>query len=93
MFEKNQDKLLSLALEATSDGIWKWHIPSGEAYFSPQYYLMLGYEPLELPANYDTWASLLHPDDLEETQSVIEHHFQSRKNDYAYREKSGESAK
>ena len=82
MLEKNRQQLLSLALEATSDGVWTWHIPTGEAYFSPPYYAMLGYEPSELPASYETWTSLLHPDDLENTQSTIQSHFRERNNEY-----------
>ena len=80
---KNQNvKLLALTLEATNDGIWAWHIPSGEAYFSPRYYTMLGYEPDEMPANYDTWAGLLHPDDLEKTQEIIQNHIANKSVSY-----------
>ena len=57
------DALLELALEATNDGIWTWHIPTGEAFFTPRYYTMLGFEPHEMPARYETWESLVHPDD------------------------------
>ena len=61
------DELLALALEATSDGLWDWDVPSGKTYFSPRYFTMLGYEPDELPASYETWTSLLHPDDRQDT--------------------------
>jgi PAS domain S-box-containing protein len=64
-------ELLALALEATNDGVWTWNFATGEAYFSPRYYTMLGYEPDELPASYETWADLLHPDDAEEVQRSI----------------------
>jgi two-component system cell cycle sensor histidine kinase/response regulator CckA len=65
------DDLLALALEATSDGIWTWHLPTGDTFFSPRYYTMLGYDPHELPPTFETWASLVHPEDLEPTQQVI----------------------
>ena len=77
----NKDHLM-LALEATSDGVWVWHIPSGEAYFSPRYYAMLGYAPDAFPANYDSWASLLHPDDLKKTQATIQNHIQDKSESY-----------
>ncbi|MGD9332722.1 MAG: PAS domain-containing protein [Desulfobacterales bacterium] len=77
-----EDTFLTTALEATSDGIWSWHIPSGEAYFSARYYTMLGYEPDELPASYDTWVSLLHPDDLKPTQEIIQNHIDNRSESY-----------
>lgn len=56
----NEDRL-RLALEATSDGLWDWAAASGECYFSPRWYTMLGYEPDELPGNIASWESLLHP--------------------------------
>jgi PAS domain S-box-containing protein len=76
------EMLSALALEATSDGIWAWHIPSGKAYFSPRYYIMLGYVPDELPAAYDTWVSLLHPDDREPTQAAIRQHIENQSDTY-----------
>ncbi len=75
-------RLLTLALDASDDGIWAWHLPTGEAFFSPRYYTMLGYEPDEFPAGYDTWAGLLHPDDLEKTQAVIQQHINERSEGY-----------
>jgi PAS domain S-box-containing protein len=79
---KQPDKLAALTLEATSDGTWAWHIPSGETYFSPRYYTMLGYAPDELPANFDTWAGLLHPDDAAPTQETIQRHIENRNEGY-----------
>jgi len=66
-----RDELARLVLEATNDGIWDWNTKTGEAYFSPRYYTMLGYEPDEFPPCYNSWRGLLHPDDLEKTEAVI----------------------
>ncbi len=76
------NKLSTLALEATRDGVWAWHIPSGEAYFSPRYYTMLGYAPDELPANYDTWVHLLHPEDRAATEALVKEHIDSKRESY-----------
>jgi PAS domain S-box-containing protein len=81
--DKNSEKLkdkampesaerLRMVLEATSDGIWDWDIKTGQAYFSPRYYTMLGYEPDEFPSNYDNWRRLIHPDDVKATEAVIQ---------------------
>jgi PAS domain S-box-containing protein len=78
----SQETLLALALEATNDGIWAWHIPSGKAYFSPRYCTMLGYGPDELVASYQTWANLLHPEDLDSTQQTIQDHINNRSESY-----------
>ncbi|NTW37529.1 MAG: PAS domain S-box protein, partial [Syntrophobacteraceae bacterium] len=53
------------AMEATSDGIWDWNVATGDVYYSPGYFRMLGYEPEEFPAKADTWLELIHPDDRE----------------------------
>lgn len=82
MLTARHKNLLSLALETTSDGVWCWHVPSGKAYFSPQYYTMLGYAVDELPAGYATWLKLLHPDDLEPTKASISEHIENKSPSY-----------
>ena len=52
------------AMEATNDGLWDWHIVTGDVYFSPAYFRMLGYKPNELPNSAQTWLNLVHPDDV-----------------------------
>ena len=67
------EERLKLALDSVSDAVWDWRIDKDEVFFSSRWYLMLGYEPYELSQSYDTWKSLLHPDDLFQTeQNVIE---------------------
>ncbi|MBA4358134.1 MAG: hypothetical protein C0405_10465, partial [Desulfovibrio sp.] len=39
-------------------------LDTGESYFSPRYYTMLGYEPGEFAASFESFSKLLHPDDL-----------------------------
>ncbi|HOO73522.1 MAG TPA: EAL domain-containing protein [Spirochaetota bacterium] len=60
---KKKEELLTIALETTSDGIWDWFPQSGQTFFSSRFYTMLGYNPYELPQNYETWLNLIHPDD------------------------------
>ena len=73
----------ALGLEATDDGLWDWDMPSGNTYFSPRYYTMLGYAPYELPQHYDTWKRLVHPDDLERSISKIQKHIDDQNDSYA----------
>ncbi len=72
------ERRLSYSIEATSDGLWDWDMASGDVYFSPQWYTMLGYFPYELPSNYETWRKLLHPDDLEYAESEVKRHIDSK---------------
>jgi PAS domain S-box-containing protein len=59
----DREEQLDLALAATSQGLWDWHLLTGHCYFSPRYHQILGYEAGELPARFTTWTNLLHPDD------------------------------
>jgi len=65
------EERLSLALEGTTDGIWDWDLKTGEVYFSPRYYTMLGYEPDEFSPSYESWRQLLHPDDVKLSEKAV----------------------
>jgi PAS domain S-box-containing protein len=66
---------LSRAISASSDGVWEWSIETGQAYFSPRWYEMLGYRDQELPMTFQTWKYLCHPEDFpgvhQHTQEVV----------------------
>ncbi|GEM_PF-663025 len=59
-------------LTAVNDGLWDWQMHSGEVYFSPLYYGLLGYADGEFAANYATWRALVHPDDLGRAERELE---------------------
>ncbi|MCG8620279.1 MAG: PAS domain S-box protein [Desulfobacterales bacterium] len=71
------EQRLALVLDTLRDGVWDWRLDNGEVYFSPRYYTMLGYEPGELPAAYDTWRTLTHPEDLPSAEQTISEALQS----------------
>ncbi|MCE5335349.1 MAG: PocR ligand-binding domain-containing protein, partial [Desulfobacteraceae bacterium] len=60
---KESEERLRMALEGASDGIWDWDLRTGQTYFSPRYFTMLGYDPDEYPSRFESWKNLLHPDD------------------------------
>jgi len=60
---RQSKKRLDLAMEATSDALWDWDLRTNKTYFNPCFYTMLGYTPYELPQDFDTWKSLIHPQD------------------------------
>ena len=67
----------SITFEAVNDGLWDWHVPSGNAFFSPHYYTMLGYSDGEFPATYSSWRTLVHPDELESVEEQLQQHVKS----------------
>ncbi|BAH76213.1 PAS domain S-box protein [Solidesulfovibrio magneticus] len=90
---RKSDERLSLALMAANDGMWDWDISSGTTYFSPRYYTMLGYQPGEFPSDFDTWKSLLHPDDVEHAIHIVSESLNNSEGfeiDFRMRTKSGD---
>lgn len=76
---KLNEQRLTLALEATSDAIWQWNYITGETYYSSQWYNMLGYENQAFDMSFDTFKTLCHPDDFENTIIQINSILQNQK--------------
>ena len=68
---KEKTERLEFAIDAVEDGVWDWDPRTGTTYFSPRWFSMLGFEPGELPATYETWMNLLHPDDRADAVSTV----------------------
>jgi PAS domain S-box-containing protein len=62
--EKSEERL-KLALAASRVGIWDEDHISGEKYYSPMMYAILGYRPLEVEPSEEIWAKHIHPEDLD----------------------------
>ncbi|MBT9331592.1 putative bifunctional diguanylate cyclase/phosphodiesterase [Paracidobacterium acidisoli] len=58
-----QQDRFALAAEASQDGFWEWHLPSGTAWFSPRWQQISGFLTLELSADPDHWLTRVHPED------------------------------
>ena len=54
---------LVLATEGGNIGLWEGQLDGGAAWFSDQYWAMLGYIPDDMDASFATANELLHPDD------------------------------
>jgi PAS domain S-box-containing protein len=97
--KKAEDKLreseerYSMALAAVDDGIWEWNVPDGNAFFSSQFYNMLGYADGDFAAFYDSWRQLVHPEDVDRVESGIRKSVESGIKfiiDYRMKMKSGQ---
>jgi PAS domain S-box-containing protein len=67
------EERLWYAMEATSDGIWDWQITTGNCYFNPAYFRMLGYEETDFPHHtVSLWIELMHPEDRAVTITAAE---------------------
>lgn len=63
---------LQLALKVGRMGSWDWNMQTGELLWSEGYFTILGLQPNECKASYETWAVRVHPDDLTETEAKFQ---------------------
>jgi PAS domain S-box-containing protein len=90
---RKSEERLRLALDANSEGVWDWDIPSGRAFFSQCYSGMLGYEPEEFPKDYVGWKELVHPEDFERVNQAHAAHIHEGKEfcvEFRMRKKAGD---
>lgn len=73
---KESELRYELATQGTAAGIWDWlDINGSEEWWSPRFYELLGYENNEIPANLETFKTILHPDDRNLTIEKLQNHF------------------
>lgn len=73
------EERLAFALQGANDGLWDWNLDTNEVHYSARWFEMLGYQPFELPATLDTWATLVHPDDKAATLDAVEECLQGKR--------------
>jgi diguanylate cyclase (GGDEF)-like protein/PAS domain S-box-containing protein len=67
-----------LALESTGDGVWDWHVQTGEEFVSPRLLQMCGYDVGEPGYSAMELDSYTHPDDIEQMRRSRAEHFEGR---------------
>ncbi|MBE0697182.1 MAG: PAS domain S-box protein, partial [Anaerolineaceae bacterium] len=60
---KQSAERLQFAMDAITDGVWDWNVPTGKVYCSPTYFRMLGYEPENRLTDHSSWLEMVHPQD------------------------------
>ena len=51
-----------LAVRGSNDGLWEWNLKNDQAYFSPRWKAMLGYDESEIGNHIDEWRKRIHPE-------------------------------
>lgn len=69
--QKSEERL-RLVFQGSNDAPWDWAVDSGEAYYSPRYFEMLGYAVDEISADADMWVRLMHADDQVRVPAQLE---------------------
>ena len=81
LLEKKQDLVKNKIVDLSSNK-WNWNIVTGEVLFSSNWCKSLGYECSEIKPHVDSWKNLVHPDDLSQTFSQLNAHFEGKKSVY-----------
>lgn len=79
---KEDAERLEIALQASEQGLWDWNVIANETFYSKEYYALLGYENEGFAANYGSWVSMLHPDDIDSATTHWESFIANSENDY-----------
>lgn len=73
---RDERQRLQWVLEATRPGIWETNVETGEMVVNDRWAEMLGYTLAELqPTTFETWRRLVHPQDLERAERVLQWHW------------------
>ncbi|BAY18339.1 two-component hybrid sensor and regulator [Anabaenopsis circularis NIES-21] len=68
--QESQNRL-NLALEAADMGTWDWNIITGEIHWSTNLERIFGMKPSTFDGRYETFAAMLHPDDVTLVEQAI----------------------
>lgn len=74
---------LDLAYEAMNEGVFDWDIEKDEVFYSERFTDMLGYSQSEFEFTYEQFRSLLHPDDVEAVESIVQAYLRREINEYS----------
>ena len=78
----HQKQRLDSIIEGTNVGTWEWDVQIGSVVLSEKWAQIIGYTLEELfPISIETWTKLTHPEDLAESQKLLQKHF-SGETDY-----------
>ncbi len=67
---------LASIIEGAYVGTWEWNVQTGETVFNEVWAQIIGYTLDELaPTSIKTWEMYAHPDDLKQSDELLERHF------------------
>jgi two-component system, sensor histidine kinase len=71
----DMERKLSVAIEASGDGLFELDLIAGEFVASPTWMAMLGYGPDEIESPIADWKAFVHPDDVPKVEQAFAAHF------------------
>lgn len=81
----DSERRLADIIKGTNIGTWEWNVQTGEASYNQRWAEIVGYTLEELsPISFDTWSKLVHPDDLKQSDLLLQRHFRGELDYYEY---------
>jgi two-component system sensor histidine kinase UhpB len=68
---QQSEERLRLVTLATNDAVWDWDLVTDAVWWGKGFETVFWYETGELDASYETWRSLIHPDDRDRVTSAV----------------------
>lgn len=75
---RRANEMLDLAAQASLAGAWHWDIPTGNLDWTPALFELFGLDPSRHKASFETWRSILHPEDRQAAEERIERALKER---------------
>lgn len=79
---RDSESRLRLALTAANQGLYDLNIQTGEAIVSPEYALMLGYDPQSFVETDASWLDRMHPEDRDPVYQIYNDYITGLRKDY-----------
>ncbi|MEM7542631.1 MAG: EAL domain-containing protein [Pseudomonadota bacterium] len=70
---RESEERYALAVAGASDGVWDWNLTSGQVYYSPRWYDILGL-PVAHTGQISTWLNRIHEDDKDGFDAALKAH-------------------
>lgn len=73
---EHQRVRMANTIEGSRLGTWEWNVQTGQVIFNEIWAELIGYTLDELkPISIETWFGFAHPDDLKDSNQLLENHF------------------
>ena len=79
---RDNEERLRLAMSAAHQGLYDLNVQTGECIVSPEYALMLGFDPSDFVESNSAWRERLHPDDQENVYRIYAEYVAGKRDEY-----------
>lgn len=78
-----REEVFRLAIEGMQDGVFDWNIQTADVFLSDQYSIMLGYEPEEFEASFESVFDRIHPEDQQQVKEYLDLYLDGKLSEYS----------